>query len=210
MVAIKSVLCLCMESQWSCLLVKYWSFHQCAPMCYFAKDCLNIVLLVHCFCLVVVVVDFSCGDLSNGINNSHSSEFISATKLECCDRPGFSLVGFQIHQTQHSPSLEPQQETLRPPYLYLQPSFLHPRYHAQSFPSPLRSCGRHSRKICVKTECLSVCGERGCGQQYYHLVQHPGGPHLSCDQLISAGFQKQLLEYFHYDPLSGHLGRHKT
>lgn len=36
-------------------------------------------------------------------------------------------------------------------------------------------------------------------------------PHKTLYQLyIPAGFREHLLEYFHQDPLSGHLGRHKT
>lgn len=36
-------------------------------------------------------------------------------------------------------------------------------------------------------------------------------PHKTLYQLyIPAGFREHLLEYFHQDPLSDHLGRHKT
>lgn len=86
----------------------------------------------------------------------------------------------------------------------------------KTYLSRLRQYERHGRKNA--RPCAKNQRNTSIQVQSYYIIQNHGGPNLPCCQTtlqdpiptVHSSFRLQLLECFHHDPLSWHLGRHKT
>ncbi len=113
----------------------------------------------------------------------------------------------------------PEHRKISPLCLCVLPSCLPHQDHQESAPFPSRPCGRHNRRtlsakpytkgLWKKTVIFNSNTYIGLMRDLIYRVVTL--PHKTLYQLyIPASLRKQLLEYFHHDPLSAHLGRHKT